>query len=943
MSGLRILFFAFLFCAPWFSWADLAGLWRFDNTNDVGFDSSISANHLEAVGDAQVTTNNLGRFGEALLLDGAGDWLGMPGDLGGDYTNSFPVAIPTNGASYTISLWIQPSINATVRDGFIGWGNYGTQHQVNAFRLSSGAGVVNYWWGNDLNVTSSGTNLKNGDWHHVLAVYDAGRMGNDHFLYINGEPVAQRTSNDALDVKPENFRIGITNGENETYDGLIDDVAVYDHALTGAEIEHLSGGGDPLNLPAPGPGAPRYYTGPFGPGGTWNLYGEFGRDLPGETPVTWYEAHVAATNAPDPLMQTTNYGHLVAITSLNENFLVKRIRNSANTWIGFTDDDTLFGATESGGVEVGLGVRRTNGWIWVTGEPFEYTNWLGNQPDDAGVGEDGGEMSSSGQWNDNKSGIPGAGQDTGVTRAYVVEWEINAVDPIPGAIVLSVLPADVMPGPEGGNGTWGGRWVRDNGGVSSIESAVKSLLSGAGTVIETNNIPVINASDPDNDYNNNGLLFSADLPFFADLQGAEDQNYAVVYKATLAITNAGDYTFGVHSDDGFALRIRGFEWSSVSGLGRIDSLDPQTIYWELGTGDSNTRGIINLPVGNHSVEFVTWNGTGGRYHELYAAEGAFSADGDTATWELVGAQPGIKTIPNILGTNVWEVWHSDPGAHGSISDTNTAWAAITNYLPVALGGNQPDPDGSNKTVWAEINFGSGNQGEIGGDNPFPFAPANANIAIFARTQLVITNAENYIIGFRGDDGSWMRVVGERWNRLVYEEENAAYVDGERIVLNQGTGNSRMFGEISLSPGTYEVEFLWWQGVGGFQLEVLNGVVVNGRVFTDLMNTNATSFTYDGGVQIVAPDDPQSPDITEIRYDPVAHSVFVTWNSEPGATYRLVFSTDNGSGADFNPIVWNDLLTGVGSAGVSTTVELPDFLGTPWQQAPPWVGIRVADE
>ena len=102
-------------------------------------------------------------------------------------------------------------------------------------------------------------------------------------------------------------------------------------------------------------------------------------------------------------------------------------------------------------------------------------------------------------------------------------------------------------------------------------------------------------------------------------------------------------------------------------------------------------------------------------------------------------------------------------------------------------------------------------------------------------------------------------------------------------------------------------------------------------------------TYDGGVQIVAPDDPQSPDITEIRYDPVAHSVFVTWNSEPGATYRLVFSTDNGSGADFNPIVWSDLLTGVGSAGVSTTVELPDFLGTPWQQAPPWVGIRVADE
>ena len=884
-----------------------------------------------------------GRFGGALSLDGNGDWLGMADDLGGDHTNSFPTAIPTNG-SYTISVWIKPNQTAQVTDGMIGWGNYGIANQVIALRLSTSRGLAHYWWGNDVTVQNTGTDFKDGDWHHVLAVYDSTSPGNDRFLYVNGKPVLRNNSNNALDAQPENFRIGTTAGLGELYDGLLDDVAVYNIALSASEIEHLAGGGDPQNLPAPGPGLPvEFFTAPFGPGGSWNLYTEGAADLPGDEPITWYEAHTAATNRIDPLAATSLPGHLVAITSPEENYFITRMRTAQNTWIGLTDDDLLFGATESGGTAVDIAIRRTNGWAWVTGEPFSYNIWSANQPDDAGSGEDGVELLNNSQWNDDNSGIPGSGQENGAQKTYVVEWEIQAPAPIPGATILSILPPEELPGPPGENGVWGARWVRNNGAIGNIDDAVASILSGTGTILETNQVPVINAHDPDTPADINRGLFQAESPYFANQVGVGEPNFAVVYKGTLMVENAADYTFGVHSDDGFALRIRGFDWTSTSGLGSIDPSDPETFFYPFGTGDSNSRGVINLPVGAHAIEFVTWNGTGGQYHELYAAEGAYGEDVDTTAWELVGAEPGMDEIPALLGTNIWEVWMTDPGADGALGNTNTAWAALTNYLPVALGGNHPDADGSNKFTYAAINFGNGNQGDIPADNPYPLA-GNADMAMFARSTLEITQPGTYALGFRGDDGGWMQVIGGTpWNELVYEQDRDAYIDGDKIVLNIGTGNSRMFGTMDLTPGNYEIQTLWWQGNGGFYWEVLNGLVANGRVLSGLMDTNSTMVSYAGGLQLVTPPGDEIR-ITRIRYDAVTDRVTITWNSTESTNYALIYSSDGSSTANFDPTTWTDLSVNIPSGGMETSVELADFLGTPWSQVnEDYLLIRVVEE
>ena len=56
------------------------------------------------------------------------------------------------------------------------------------------------------------------------------------------------------------------------------------------------------------------------------------------------------------------------------------------------------------------------GWSWITGEPWDYTNWNAREPNNANGGEDKMQLNNFGKWNDVAEG--------GLDRAgYIVEFE----------------------------------------------------------------------------------------------------------------------------------------------------------------------------------------------------------------------------------------------------------------------------------------------------------------------------------------------------------------------------------------------------------------------------------------------------------------------------------------------------------------------------------------
>ena len=122
------------------------------------------------------------------------------------------------------------------------------------------------------------------------------------------------------------------------------------------------------------------------------------------SPVTWETARDDAVSAG---------GHLVTITSAREEAFIAALLNAHplavnqgyGPWIGAYQPDPG-GANEPAG-----------GWAWVTGEPWSYTNWASQEPNDSDGIEHYAHYFVGDGWND--ISLDGSG----LIRSAVVEYE----------------------------------------------------------------------------------------------------------------------------------------------------------------------------------------------------------------------------------------------------------------------------------------------------------------------------------------------------------------------------------------------------------------------------------------------------------------------------------------------------------------------------------------
>jgi hypothetical protein len=150
-----------------------------------------------------------------------------------DYVDFASVnSIPIGNDPYTISIWFNSDEMPSSR-GFIGWGNFGTNNQVNAWRLLNSAGnsgFVHYWWGNDLAYV---TPMSTGTWYNGLVTFD----GTTRSIWINNTLVTSDTPVGHNVPYATNLKIGVTaTFLNEWFDGKIAQAIIYQRGATNAEI-----------------------------------------------------------------------------------------------------------------------------------------------------------------------------------------------------------------------------------------------------------------------------------------------------------------------------------------------------------------------------------------------------------------------------------------------------------------------------------------------------------------------------------------------------------------------------------------------------------------------------------------------------------------------------------------------------------------------------------
>ncbi len=130
----------------------------------------------------------------------------------------------------TVTAWINPdAIPASGLKTIV------SKDENYEFHLNS-SGQINWWWGGGAQeLTSTGTALTAGNWYHIAIVYsDAADF---QAIYINGVERGTNNQTGTLTLNNDPLQIGADQGfAGREFDGLIDEVRIYNAALTPAEV-----------------------------------------------------------------------------------------------------------------------------------------------------------------------------------------------------------------------------------------------------------------------------------------------------------------------------------------------------------------------------------------------------------------------------------------------------------------------------------------------------------------------------------------------------------------------------------------------------------------------------------------------------------------------------------------------------------------------------------
>ena len=218
--------------------AGLVAHYEFEGeANDI-----IGTNHGTLYGDP---TYGAGVLGQAINLDGDGDYVNCGKASSFDLANQI-----------TVAAWIKVSTfkkkyQAIVTKGDNSW-RLGRASGTDNIEFACNGTAITRWtgWGEVPWAVSGTTGVNDGKWHHIVGVFD----GSGLYLYIDGILEAAKGAGNSIDIINHDMCIGANaQVSGREWKGLIDDVRIYNYALSQAEVVSIMGKSEiypPLSLQA---------------------------------------------------------------------------------------------------------------------------------------------------------------------------------------------------------------------------------------------------------------------------------------------------------------------------------------------------------------------------------------------------------------------------------------------------------------------------------------------------------------------------------------------------------------------------------------------------------------------------------------------------------------------------------------------------------------------
>ncbi|NIO16688.1 MAG: hypothetical protein GTN70_06780 [Deltaproteobacteria bacterium] len=210
--------------------AGLVGHWKFDDSTDIGFDSSPYGNHGTPA-SGYVSYSAGGRInGAASFIKGSNSGITIPSapslNITGGITMAAWVNMAVNDGDGTI---LSKSDASSSNETYTFWASFWkSSNHMAAWFLPAGV------------IYDSGVSVPAGKWDHLAVTYDGLLNGYIRF-YVNGILVAtQQSSTSGLTANNSNLHIGASPWPiSEDFSGLMDEVRLYNRALSDVEIQML--------------------------------------------------------------------------------------------------------------------------------------------------------------------------------------------------------------------------------------------------------------------------------------------------------------------------------------------------------------------------------------------------------------------------------------------------------------------------------------------------------------------------------------------------------------------------------------------------------------------------------------------------------------------------------------------------------------------------------